>query len=355
MFFLGGQMKDKITRFSIISVGILSFCIILVVFTCKIFPVILPFVIAWLLAAATARPARQLAEKIKAPVRIIRLITAVVVTLFFFSAIAFFVWQATAALWGFLSDMVRENRLYELLNTLLSSDVPIFGDLLPKELGSKIGEAIGELVSGCLDLLADGITSFAGVVPQIFLFILVTLISLVYFALDYDKINAFLISLMPEKTAAWLIRIKNNIINILKKYILSYFLIMLITYFTLLCGFWLVGVDHAPIIALFIAVLDILPVLGVGTVLVPWSIFELVMGNRLVGIGLIILFVVNAVIRQFTEPKIVGRSLNIHPLITLIMIYVGYALFGFVGIIILPIIVVAVGAILKRDNSAQIN
>ena len=144
-------------------------------------------------------------------------------------------------------------------------------------------------------------------------------------------------------------------ITILKKYILSYSLIMLITYLTLLGGFLLLGVDHAPIIALFIAALDILPILGVGTVLVPWSIFELVMGNRFLGIGLIILFVVNAIIRQLTEPKIVGKSLNMHPIITLMMIYVGYALFGFLGMIILPIISVILGSILKQDNSAKVD
>ncbi len=348
-------MKDKLSRFSIISVGILSFGIILLVFAKRIFPIILPFLIAWFLAAATARPARSLAKKINAPVRIIRLIMSLVVTLFFFSAIGFLAWQATTALWGFLSDMARDNRLYDLLDTLLSSDVPLFGDLFPKELGSKIGEAIGRLVSGCLDLLAEWITSFAGVVPEIFLFVIVTLISLVYFALDYDKINAFLMSLLSDKSGDRLVKIKNNVISIIKKYILSYLLIMLITYFTLLVGFWIIGVDHALIIALFIAVLDILPILGVGTVLVPWSIFELVMGNRFIGIGLIILFVVNAVIRQFAEPKIVGKSLNLHPLITLMTIYVGYALFGFVGIIILPIVGVIVGALLKRDDSAKIS
>ena len=348
-------MKDKLIRFSLISVGIVSVGVIFVVFTRKIFPIILPFLIAWLLSAATASPAHKLSKKIKAPERVIRLVMSVVATVFFFSATSLLIWQATSALWGFLSDIGRENRVYELLGSLLSSDMPIFGDVLPSELTDKIGEAMEKLVSGCLTLLAEGITSLAGAIPQLFLFIIVTLIALVYFALDYDKINGFILSLISEKAVAGFIKLRDDILKIIRKYILSYSLIMLITYLTLLGGFWLLGVDHAPVIAFFIAVLDILPILGVGTVLVPWSILELVMGNRFLGIGLILLFVVNAVIRQLSEPKIVGKSLNLHPLITLMVIYVGYALFGFAGMIILPVIAVGIGAILKRDDSAKID
>ena len=69
---------------------------------------------------------------------------------------------------------------------------------------------------------------------------------------------------------------------------------------------------------------------------------------------LILLFVVNTVIRQFTEPRIVGKSLNLHPLITLMAIYIGYALFGIIGIFVLPVIAVSISAILKRDNSTEI-
>jgi predicted PurR-regulated permease PerM len=129
---------------------------------------------------------------------------------------------------------------------------------------------------------------------------------------------------------------------------------MLITYLTILVGLWVLRIEHAPVVALFIAILDMLPVIGVGTVLVPWGIFEIATANRFLGIGLILLFVVNTVIRQFTEPRIVGKSLNLHPLITLMAIYIGYALFGIIGIFVLPVIAVSISAILKRDNSTEI-
>lgn len=347
-------MKDKISRLSLICVGILSLVILLVIFARYILPVISPFLIAGIIAALTVSPARRLAERIKAPPKIIRLVMSVLVTLLFFSLTAFFLWWVSTAAWSFLVDFSKGNRLYDMLSSLLSSDIPLFGELFPPELASKIGDAIDGLLSAAMTTVGEGITSFAVKVPQLLFFLLVTLISLVYFALDYDRITAFLSSILPEKITLFLRKIRNSTVAVVKKYFCSYLLIMLITYCTVLAGFLLLRIKHAPTLALFVAILDLLPVIGVGTVLIPWGIFELASGNRFLGIGLILLFVANSVIRQMSEPRIVGKSLNMHPLITLMAIYVGYGLFGIVGIFILPIIAVSISALLNSDNSAEI-
>lgn len=350
----GGQMKEKISHIALISVGILSSLILLVAFVDYLLPVLSPFLIAWLIAALTVSPAHNLSVRIKAPERVIRLIISVVATLIFFFLVALLIWQVSTALWRFLADIGEGNRLYDMLSALFSSDMPIFGELFPPELAAKISSAVGELISDCLSLVAGWITSFASALPQFFFFILVTLISLVYFALDYDKIAGFVTSLLPDRATAAIRKIRDSFISVIKKYICSYSLIMLITYSVILIGLWLLRVDHAPVVALFIALLDILPIIGVGTVLVPWSIFELAGGNRFLGIGLLLLFVLNAVIRQLSEPRIVGKSLDLHPIITLMMIYIGYALFGFWGMLILPVAAVSIGAFLKQDDSAEV-
>ena len=347
-------MKDKISRYAIISVGILSSVILLVIFADYILPVISPFLIAGLIAMLTVSPARRLAERIKAPPKVIRLIMSVLVTLIFFSLTAFLVWRVSTAAWRFLVDFGEGNRLYDMLSALLSKEVPIFGELFPPELAARISDAVGELISVALTGLGEGITSLVAGVPRLLFFLLVTLISLVYFSLDYDRIVAFTGSVLPDKVILALRKAKTSVITVIKKYVLSDLLILLITYFTVLAGLWLLRVDHAPVIALFIALLDLLPVIGVGTVLVPWGIFALATGNKFLGIGLILLFVVNTVIRQFTEPRIVGKNLNLHPLITLMAIYIGYALFGFIGVFILPVIAVSISSMLNRDNTAEI-
>ena len=348
-------MKDKFVRISIICVGILSLLILLYAFASYLLPVLAPFLIAFLIASLTVRPARRLAAGIKAPERVIRVVFSVLTTLIFFSAVGLAVWQVSLALLRFLRDAGQGNGIYDALSRILSTDTLLGGGLFPVDLASRLDSAVGELISELVSRLGGLLASLASSLPRLFLFILVTLLSLVYFSLDYDRITAFLRAILPDRVTSVIVRLRDSFTLVIKKYVLSYSLILLITYATLLVGLWLMGVSHAPVIALFIALLDILPVIGVGTVLIPWGIYSLAIGNRLLGIGLLLLFIVNTVIRQTAEPRIVGKSLNLHPLLTLMMIYIGYALFGIVGILLLPVIAVSILSLLKGDNTAEIN
>lgn len=347
-------MKDKISRYALYSVGILSGAIILLAAVKYVVPVLSPFIIAWLIATVTDSPARRLAGKIKAPERIIRLFFSLLTVFLAASVVTLIIWQTTSAVWRFLTDFGEGNRLYDLISSLFSRGLPVFGDNFPAELAARIREAIGAILSSALSALASVVTAVARAIPHAFLFLVVTVISLIYFALDYDRISRFVSSLLPERAANTVERLRGGIITVIGKYIRSYSLIMLITYITIFLGLTVLRVEHAAVIALFVAILDILPVIGVGTVLIPWGIFELATGYRFLGIGLIILFVVNAVIRQLAEPKIIGKSLDLHPILTLMMIYVGYSLFGLVGLIFLPVSAVFIGVALKKDNSSEI-
>ena len=347
-------MKEKIINYSIICVGTLSLGILLFAFIKYIFPVILPFVISWLVAGFTVKPAKKLSDGIKVPERIIRLMMSLFITLTAFTLVAFILWQMTNAVWRFLADLGEENRLYDFLSSVASMEIPILGDKIPQELTEKIGDAIGSAISSVFSALAGGVTSVVSAVPQVFFVLLVTIISLVYFALDYDRITRFIKSLLPNKAVSALSNFRDGIFSVIKKYTLSYSLILLITFVTIFTGFLLLGVEHAFVISILVAFLDILPVIGVGTVLIPWSIFEIAMGNKSLGIGLLVLFIANSIIRQFSEPKIVGKSLDLHPIVTLILLYVGYALFGVAGLILLPVLAVSIGVALKGDNSAKV-
>lgn len=347
-------MKDKICRISIICVGILSSLILIYAIAGYLLPVLSPFLIAFIIASLTVAPARRLAESIKAPERVIRVVFSVLTTLIFFSVAGFAVWQTAGALLRFLRDMGRENGLYDALDRILSMRLPVANGLLSDDIMSQLGSAVRELVSGLISRLGSWIAGLVSSLPNLFLFILVTLLSLVYFSLDYDRITEFLKSLLPDRATVLLAKIRNSFTTVIRKYILSYSLIMLITYLTLLLGLIILRVRHAPVLALFIAVLDILPVIGVGTVLIPWGIYSIVVGNRLLGIGLLVLFVANTVIRQTSEPRIVGKSLNLHPLLTLMMIYIGYGLFGVFGVFVLPLIAVTLLTLLKGDDTAKV-
>ena len=107
---------------------------------------------------------------------------------------------------------------------------------------------------------------------------------------------------------------------------------------------------YALLLGLLIAIIDILPVLGTGTVLIPWGIAELLFENTALGIGLLVLYAVITVIRNFAEPKIVGRQMGINPLFTLLSMFIGIKLLGFAGVIIFPTALIVTVKYYGGDN-----
>ena len=98
--------------------------------------------------------------------------------------------------------------------------------------------------------------------------------------------------------------------------------------------------------------MDILPILGVGTVLLPWAIIEIAITKDIfTGIGLIIVYLIITVVRQITEPKVVAGSLGLHPLITIISMYAGFKLLGILGMIVGPMTALAVKSFLKKPEA----
>jgi predicted PurR-regulated permease PerM len=100
--------------------------------------------------------------------------------------------------------------------------------------------------------------------------------------------------------------------------------------------------------AIVIAALDLLPVIGVGFVLLPWGLWSFFAGHTPFGVGLFVLFAFHTVLRQIIEPRIVGQSLGVHPLLTLFFIYVGYSVFGVIGLLLVPVFTVLVRVIFSE-------
>jgi predicted PurR-regulated permease PerM len=114
---------------------------------------------------------------------------------------------------------------------------------------------------------------------------------------------------------------------------------MFLTFAMLFSGFLMLGIENSLTLALIIALVDILPILGVGTVLVPWSVILIVNGESELGMGLLVLFIAIYLVRQYAEPKIVSAQMDVHPLIVLFAMYAGLKLAGILGLIFAPLIV----------------
>lgn len=228
-----------------------------------------------------------------------------------------------------------------------------FGNLINDFDVSKLGINMSSITSG----LSNGISGVYSVVkniPSILISVVIGIIAWILFTKDYKKVVKFIKLQLPDKHKNLLSETKKIFSSTILKMCRAYGLIMFITFCENFLGLTilnLIGVmknSYVFVIAICIAVFDILPVAGSGGILIPWALIALVSGNVGQCVGLLILYAVITVIRQYIEPKIVGDSLGVNPLVTLAGLYFGLKLFGFMGMFIVPICVMT----LKAFNDA---
>ncbi|MBQ2806579.1 MAG: sporulation integral membrane protein YtvI [Clostridia bacterium] len=234
--------------------------------------------------------------------------------------LAFF--RGLAARFPFLERLSQA----ELLSSWIGDPSAFFAERM-RDLIARLSEGVGGFVTGLLRRL-----------PSILLFVLVTVISCFYFSVEFDTVKGVIYRILPEK---WRVRFpewQSRASGAFRRYLRAYLLLFLLTLAELTVGFLLLSVRYPFLLALLTAILDILPVLGVGTVLIPYALLSLLTGNVARGIWLLVLYAVITIVRQVAEPHLVGKSLGLHPILMLVCIYVAFRLFGVAGILLCPLL-----------------
>ncbi len=343
---------DKLKQYCFVMLAVLGTALGAYVFLRHVFIVVLPFLIAWFAAFALRPVSLRVSHRLHLPVGVTRLIISVLALVTVLGAAGAVIWLVSREVWQLLVRVSEDGTVESFISGIADTG-GILGDSLGG-FGTYVAEGLYDLAMSALTVLGGWISSIASAVPRVLFFVLITLIATVYFALELEHINSTVCRLLPEGVYRFAVRLKDGFITSFVKYIRSYLIILLITFFEMLLGLFIIGADYPLLMAALIAALDILPVIGVGTILIPWSILCFVRGLGGLGAALLILFAVHTIIRQMIEPKIVGRNLGVHPVLTLVLIYVGYSLFGIVGLMLVPILSVLVNICLGKDDAAQV-
>ncbi|MBQ7332763.1 MAG: sporulation integral membrane protein YtvI [Clostridia bacterium] len=315
----------------------------------------LPFFFSWGVAFCVRPISHKIASRVKIPHKIVSLLLTLIVVFAGLGALVGILIYAGREAWNFLSGLAEDERIYEIIEKLLNPLSGIFGEsetaLLIEE---RIAEAVKSLLSGVLSGFVNVVTGIASSVPGILIFLLTTLISAIYFSLDLDNINRKVRSTLPEKLSSKLVNFKNKFLITALRYMRSYLIIMLVVFFILLIGFLILGVKYAILLAVIFALLDMLPLIGIGAFMLPWGIFEMIFGSFGLGVGILVLFAITEIIRNLIEPKIVGKNLGIHPILTLVLIYASYSLFGIFGLLLIPFLTVILNIAIDKNNSPKV-
>ena len=348
--------KEKIEFYAHLTLTVVGIGIAAFLFFKYLFVALLPFLISWA-AAFLLRPAVNfVSKKTRIPRKAVSVTLTMLCVFLGLGLIILFVFFAVKESWEFFSSLAADERVIEILAKITNPIGTIFGEseassALTEHIGSAIEEGISGLVSRLVAILSD----IAASIPRVLFFILITVIASIYFALDIERINAFVKDLLPKRLSSALGKLKKRSISVGAKYLRSYLIIMGITFVVMLSGLLILRVKNSILLSVVIAILDLLPIIGVGTVLVPWSIAMLLLGNTGTGVGLIILLIVHELIRQFAEPKIIGKNLGVHPIVSLILLYVGYSVLGLVGILFVPVIAVVLNILFDKKNTAEVD
>ena len=320
---------------------------------------IMPFFVALLFAALMRPVVRWAVAKLHMP----QGVAGVIATVLFFAVIGTLIALLTLRIisgvgdvFSLLPDLYRDTiepglvKLFDRIQDFAARyDMNIEETL--EDIGPQILSAAGNAVSSVSGRVVTWVSSLVTRVPRFLVGLVICVVATFFMSVDYDRMISVLMHLFPERAQNVLADARRSLSKVMRQYGRSYILILLITFAELALGLLILRVKRFALIALLIAILDIFPVLGTGTVLIPWAVISLIQGQLGRGLGLLVLYAVITVIRQIIEPRIVGKHVGLHPLITLICMFVGTSLFGVIGLFGLPILM---AILLELHNSGTL-
>ena len=301
----------------------------------------MPFVVGWILALLANPLVRFLERRVKLVRRhgsmlIIIAALAIVIGLFYgagllvyremgsFLADAPEIYQSVIAEIG---DALQNGRkLAEYFPQNLQPPLLAFSD--------NLDGLFGKLVSRAAEPTVQIAGHVAKSIPNLLVNMVIIILSSYLFLADRESIMRWLKEHLPAFVFRYIEYMKRDAKGVIGGYFLAQFRIMCVVALILAAGFLVLGVRYGVLLAFLTAILDFLPIFGTGTVLFPWAVVKLFAGEYAYATGLILLYILTQVVRQIIQPKIVGESMGLPPLMTLFLLYLGFKLRGLTGMIL---------------------
>lgn len=324
-------------------------------------PLIYPFLIGSIIAYLINSPVDLLQHRAKWPRWVAVFSVLSLVILLFLGFITFLVTQLvleTGNLMDMLPFYINSLTIYlrdflsrGLISGLYDSFMNLYTSLdanYKNQIQANVNDVMSKLAQAgtvMTKAILTGIRDFLSSIPNAATVIVISILSAFFISKDYHKIKKGFKSLLPDSYVKKVSHIFVDLQKALFGFIKAQLTLISITAVIVIIGLLVMGVPYAVSIGLLIGFVDLLPYLGTGSVFVPWIVYSLFTGDYGMVIGLSILYGVVIVQRQIMEPKIVATNVGLDPLMTLIALFVGMKLFGFLGLILGPVSLVVLSAL----------
>ncbi len=303
-----------------------------------------PFIVAWIFASLLNPVVTWAHQKFRLP----RGFGSILSMLSILSGLLGIIYVVVQKLWEQIINLTKvlpeiSNEIIYQINELEAN----LGDkihLIPgtealTNLDSIIEKVIGSLSSFLTSVIP---TIYGGIskVPDIVLFTIVMFLATFFMTRDFYQIKDFVKAQFSDTIIDKIVIMQRGVVGAMGGYLRTQLILMSITFIICLVGLFLFGIEYALLLSVIIAIIDALPVFGSGTILIPWSIYNLLVGHYSVGLGLLGIYGVIFITRQVMEPRILASQIGVYALVTVMAVYIGYKTIGFFGLIVGPALVV---------------
>lgn len=300
----------------------------------------MPFVIGWFLSFIASPLVVWLERRLK----IVKKLGSAIIIIVVLAVCIGVIYLAVSRLWAEVRSLIQD---FPYMYRDLESGFRQIGErteqvfsLLPSNIkegidtmAANLDGTISRLISSMSEPTVEAAGNFAKRIPSILISIIVTIISAYFFIADRESIILWAKKIFPDAIVHRMTMVTDNLKYAVGGYFKAQFKIMAVVFVILLAGFGIMKVHFSILLALAIAFLDFLPFFGTGTALMPWALYELLTGDYKRVIALAVLYGITQLVRQLIQPKLVGDSIGLTPLFTLILLYAGYKTGGIFGMI----------------------
>lgn len=325
---------------------------------------LLPLISPFLLGAALALAAEPMVRFLNRRVRIPRTVSTAIGVSMAFCLLALllltlcaFALRQLKALAGILPNLEEtartglalvQTRLLELASHAPQGIRPLLEDNV-RTLLADSGTLLGKLTAWLLGLAG----SLLSHVPDSALGLGTAILSAFLISAKLPRIHQWLRRRIPGQQLRSMLDSVRRMRGVLGKWLLAQCKLMSLTFCILAAGLTLLRIPGSLLWAVLVSLVDALPILGTGTVLVPWSVVSFLQGDTPRALGILGIYITAALTRSMLEPKLLGKHLGLDPLVTLMALYIGYRLWGVGGMILAPLLTVAALQLRQADNRAQ--
>ena len=316
-----------------------------------------PFTLALFFSILTQPFSRFLQKKLKFSQKIATIVSIILFLVIFLAFISLSALRLSGEIYKLSINLNKYSKDFQnLWNHTIDRVYSLLG-YFPEGFDEQVKSSINGFIrmgTSKLGSFINSLINFITSIPTIILYICITILSTFFISLDKKKIMTFLEQQFPETWIKKVYNIKREMFNVLGSYIRAQIILMTICFFELLISFNLLSflkfnLPYPLIFSIIICIIDALPILGAGAVLLPWSLISFATGDIKLGLALLGIYFLVLSVRQMLEPKLISQNLGVHPLVTLISMYSGFKFFGVIGFLIGPVVMIILKNVFSRE------